>query len=1048
MENDIQRAAYFLQEGQHTSAMKVLDVLQGHEPQVLAEQSLLLLKSATFRDSASVYYIYVTFKLLRYALTSNLNFWRDANRSILEELIEFGSRLDDASTQSLLWRPVLAELSTTIAVVLKLGCVEDEDVQFPAVAEVLSWLQHVLSCSDTAGRVCLGRLICRSVVAEFGVYDLHSCYHGLPVRLHRKCRSLFEEANVLPQLAMTVLLQLDGSALENTVTVNGALSLLVTCLSWYSHRHFEEDSLLDQASDEFIVSGESWARLLTGPVLTSGSTFFQFVCEWFHGKGIQLAAVEHRQLAELTQLLCSYKLKEWNTDVPMSILLSQFESVVSMLHLALSNQVPLLDAAPILANGVLRLVTNFDDPLFHLMTHVGESFTGITMSVMALEAKSNDDEQLMSCLDDLFGAWFHLATVYNRKAFTTSLSEEPNTLFLRRGCDAVFSHYLSLKLKFHTEEEYENAFSESFANSHLSLVAHIGRVSCSDSCQKLLDALALLAHQLQHRDPHVPCSLALCEGMWFLFRITSFFVADSCKGEQPYIPSCFFQMGSNGDHKLVQLMEEMMRFADVLFSAAVTSPGVFAGYADIFCTYINTYIEAEDSCTMYTTAFDGNQQLVSFSLHLAIQLVSRFPFDEDIGNAACRLLESVCSKSVDVLSFVQAQPVFVQLCDTLRARGSCDLSAYTKGRMLGFVLNCFNSSPSLDQYIACVPLLQPTCLSHDVNEILNTETALTGLFAALHQQDTIRLVFPAMLTVGNSFLEAAVKFSLEREVVIKVLVYVRKLFLCCSPVLSDNEIDRLLHFVVFTCDTSLRVVRGEPSWMTQEGENDKLSFLQHLAQLITTVAQWKQLDCFLSDEATLFLASSVVSSTGDLLSFLDDRTLSMPNLEDEVFEAMDSCAAAFTSQFVSSSQSSTFFQAMRHALCSPRSSIQRVGMSTTECIIAALKGNQPYESFEFICSEICSMLLGTLLAGQVTYTNMWSVAKMILYACADLRKERIDSIFQGMSNENPMKGSVLTNIYGTVMRLVAEVHREAHLTSVLEESLLDCILLSRGSLTV
>ncbi|CAJ1993366.1 hypothetical protein conserved [Leishmania donovani] len=982
MSSHIEQAATCLRCGNHdgaAAALRELEVGEGVRTLQTAVQCLMNEKGA----SDDVYVRFVAFKVLAYALTRCRDGRRQQSDTVIAFLLGYAYQMT-AQVETPAWTPVVSELATATAVALKLGCVGDNlDVCVEEVTAVCVGLVDLAQTCTPSPKAYLHRIICQSAVEEFGLFSAPSRYRGLPVRVHRHCRKLFAEEGRLPTLIQALLRGLLVSAGESSMSVDKGLTALVSCLSWPSHQFFEEDSSTEESCGVFYVAHEEWDRLLVGDVgLESGAcvTVHGVLREWYGSGAVNGVPVNRQKVIEIIQLLCSFKGSEWTEGQTLRFLVSSLSLCLDVFeHLSQWATEDDFHLFPLLANAILRLVSNYVDFFFHPQAHALVSrLTALTGFLIRRDTSSNTDTDVMSCVDEMLSVWFHLTSYIDRNSFSGNGSETiAQRHLISQGCQSIFSTYLDTKVNTDTAELELDCFADTFTNSHLHLVAQVGRLCASNTCELLIRYLRSLRSTLASTlGAGGAAPTPLFEALWTLLKIVGFFIADPLEGEQPYIPRCFLEMGSQGSALLLHLVKEVDALLPLLQNPAAASPAVLAAFLDVLTQYIKTYVEAEESCTLYADAFSGGADMVAQSLLAVVGALRLTPFEEESTSAACRLLDSVADKSSRVRSFCHRQEAFQALTRAVQEIHRFRFYGHTRGRLIAFVISCCSDADSVQARLRDLALSPSS--EDDVNLVLELLSSLAGLFESLHSQQVIRCVFPALLATGQRLIGVSASKFYEREIVIESMQCVRSMFVTCSPLLEDSDIRMLLDLVVAELRYAVTALQSSSAWTSADGEGDRAEFIIATARLLSSLAQWKALDCFLSDDDTRAVSIATVEAAGALLRHMDERSLSLPSLEDGIFTCMELCAESFTADFVFASCSDAFLSAMLYALNSERANIQRAGISVTASVAAFLEASTPPASHASACCDLLKVVLRSLTSGKVFFRNLRQISRVLL----------------------------------------------------------------------
>ncbi|GET93069.1 hypothetical protein, conserved [Leishmania tarentolae] len=1039
MSSHIEQAAACLRCGNHNgaaAALRELEVGEGVRTLQTAVQCLMRGNGA----SDDVYVRFVAFKVVAYALTRCRDGRRQQSDTVIAFLLGYAYQMA-AQVETQAWTPVMSELATATAVALKLGCVGDSlDVCVEEVRAVCSGLVDLAQTCTPSPKAYVHRIICQSTVEEFGLFSGTSRYRGLPVRVHRRCRELFAEEGRLPTLIQALLRGLLVSAGESSMSVDKGLMALLSCLAWPSHQFFEEDSPAEESCSVFYVAHEEWDRLLVGEVTLQGGacvTVHGVLREWYGSGAVNGVPASRQKIIEIIQLLCSFKGSEWSEGQTLRFLLSSLSLCLDVFeHLSQWATEGDFHLFPLLANAILRLVSNYVEFFFNPQAHTLVSrLAALTGFLIRCDTSSNTDTDVMSCVDELLSVWFHLTSYIDRSSFSGKGTETiAQRHLISQGCQSIFSTYLDTKVNTDAVELDLDSFVDTFTNSHLHLVAQVGRLCASRTCELLIQTLRSLRSTLASTLGSCGAVPApLFESLWTLLKIISFFIADPLEGEQPYIPRCFLEMGSQGSPLLLHLVKEVDALLPLLQNPAAASPAVLAAFLDVLTQYIQTYVEAEESCTLYAESFSGGADMVAQSLLAVVGALNVTPFEEESTSAACRLLDCVADKSSRVRSFCRGQEAFGALMQAVQEIHRFHFYGHTRGRLIAFVLSCCPDEDSVEAQLREFTL-SPS-FDDDVNMVLELLGSLAGLFESLHSQQVIRCVFPALLATGQRLINVSTTKFYEREIVIESVHYVRSMFVTCSPLLEDSGIRMLLNLVVAELRYAVMALQSGSVWTSADGEGDKAEFIISTARLLSSLAQWKALDCFLSDDDTRTISIATVETAGALLRHMDERSLSLPSVEDATFTCMELCAESFTSDFVFASCSDAFLSAMLYALNSERTNIQRAGISVTASVAAFLEVSTPPVTHTSSCSDLLKVVLRSLTSGKV-FSNLRQISRVLLILLRGVSYDGLVSTLEAVVREVSNSDAFVTTIFPALQSVAGRANAsESGFEELLQDAL-------------
>ncbi|KPA79817.1 hypothetical protein ABB37_04912 [Leptomonas pyrrhocoris] len=1021
MTDHLVQAAACLRCGDHRGAAEALRELELGDASRAFQIAVESLSSPCTTED-NVYVRFVALKVVTYALTRYAGDRKQQSSTAVPFLLDYGYRLAEQA-ESHAWLPVVSELATAMAVALKLGCVDDLlEVHAAEVEVLLAGLMDLVQVHFPSHKAFLHRVICQSTVEEFGLFSGVSRYRGLPVRVHRRCRELFSSDGRLPLLIQAIFRSLLALSAESEMSVDRGLTALVSCFAWPSHQFFEEDSSTEESCGVFYVSHPEWERLLVGtvPLHTDAAsasaavfTVHDVLREWYGSGAVKGVAVDRQKLVEMIQLLCAFKGSQWGEEGSIRFLASSLTLCLDVFeHLTGCATERELHLFPLLATAVLRLVSNYVEFFFFppaqpLITRLA-SLT--CFLIRRCNTSSGDDPDVMSCVDEMLSVWYHLTSYIDRNSFSAHNSKScAQRHLISEGCQHIFSTYMAVKVSVDAVELEDDYFSESFTSSHLHLVAQVGRICASYTCELLIHSTQTLQASLANSLSAAAVPSPLFEALWTLLRIIGFFIADPVEGEQPYIPRCFLEMGAENNSLLLQLMTAVNALLPLLQSPVAASSAVQAAFLDILTHYIRTYVENDETCPLYAGAFDEGAKVVDLALVAVTGALQVSPFEEDATGAACRLLDCIADKSGSVRIFCEAQSSFQQLTQAAQQIHRFRFHGHTRGRIIAFILACSPDASTVQTRLNEFTLSPSS--NDDVNLVLEILSSLAGMFESLHSQQVIRGSFPGLLAVGQQLIHVSTSKFYEREIALESVQFARSMFVACAPLLDDDSIRALLGLVVSELRYSVQAVRTSNTWTSAEGENDKADYMIGVAKLLSSLAQWKALDCFLPDDDTRALSASTVETAGELLRHMDERSLSLPSLEDSLFSCMEVCAESFTADFVFSSSSDAFLSAMLYALNSERVNIQRAGISVTACVAAFLEASTPQANHASACADLLKVVLRALTSGKVFFNNLQQISRALLILTRGVSPGTLLHLMESLAGEVPHSAAFLQTIF-------------------------------------
>lgn len=1048
MTEHIVQAAACLRCGDHRGAAGALRELEcGDAARAFQTAVESLANPCSSEDK--VYVRFVAIKVMTFALTRCVGDRKQQSSTAVPFLLDYGYRMAE-QLESHMWLPVASELATAMAVALKLGCVDDRLAVHVAEVDVLwTGLMDLVQARVPSYKAYLHRVICQSTVEEFGLYSSASRYRGLPVRAHRRCRELFSAEGRLPLLIQGLLRSLLTPSAETSMSVDRGVMALVSCFAWPSHQFFEEDSSTEESCGVFYVTHPEWDRLLLGamPLPSDGAASAATSCftvhgvlrEWYGSGAVGGVAVDRQKLVEIVQLLCAFKGSQWAEEASLHFVASSLSLCLDVFeHLTSCATKAELHLFPLLATAILRLVSNYVE--FFFFPQAQPLITRLAALTCFLirrnDGRNDDDPDVMSCVDEMLSVWYHLTSYIDRNSFSShSGKDHAQRQHISEGCQEIFATYVAVKVSVNAVELEDDYFSESFTSSHLHLVAQVGRICASHTCELLTHSAQSLRAALANALHAGGVPSSLFEALWTLLKIIGFFIADPLEGEQPYIPRCFLEMGAENNPLLLRLMTEVHALLPVLQSPVAASSAVQAAFLDILTHYVKTYVENDETCPLYASAFADGAEVVSLAMLAVAETLHAFPFEADATAAACRLLDSIADKSSAVRGFCEAQSAFQQLTQAAQQVHRFRFYGHTRGRLIAFILACSPDAGMVQTRLLGFHL-SPS-LSDDVNLVLEVLSSLAGMFESLHSQQVIRGVFPGLLAAGQQLIQVSGLKFYEREIALESVRFARSMFVACAPLLEDDSIRALLNLVVSELRYAVGALRRSNTWVSSEGESDRTDFMIDMAKLLSSLAQWKALDCFLPDDDTRPLATATVETAGEFLRHMDERTLSLPNLEDALFNSIEVCAESFTADFVFSSCSDAFFSAVLYALNSERVNIQRAGISVTVCVAAFLESVTPQANHASACADLLKVVLRALMSGKVFFNNLRQISRALLILTKGVPLDALLHTMESISDEVPRSATFLQTIFPALQSAAGQqTTNDAQFEEVVQDALL------------
>ncbi|KEG13448.1 trans-sialidase [Trypanosoma grayi] len=1011
---ELERAAHCLKEGNHVGADKIIRALQAIDDPSVAEYTINILKSDIQQLEENATYVhFIAFRLLRFYLTRQRDMWENSRKDLLNFFLEY----TQSNSERLLtpaWRPVLSEAALDTAVVLKLGCCTGDvggvngTILSCVVSDVLSMMGE---CRNESELIFI-RYVVLHTVEEFGLYFPASRGRGIPLKTHRACRSAFERDGLVRILSSLFFFAVCGAA-ETPRTVEVLFGCLTSVASWSLHSFFEEDASENECDRSFRVSGDLWRSLLLDgvPLPDAMASVDALLRKWYCDGSVCGIPFDRRPLVELIRQFCGVTMDSWDLSDKLQygrrfLSLACFVSKDLLMNGDQHEDTRAIFSLPI--TGIVAIVENLED-IFNDKEIVDSCISELSLlarSLIELDNRSPDDEGVMAALDEALGGLFKIANIASQYGSLSGV--------VRSSALDVLSAFLASKLSNAHSSEYVDHFSDAFTASHITLLGHVGRLDPVNAADALCLALEVLRGRfVEMKAQSDPVRMQVQEGLWIVLRTIDAFVADACEGEDIVIPPCFLGSAWSESHPVLKIVLMLMGLMhEIMQQLSTTSPAVVSALLEVFGTFIGVYIFTEDQIAFLFA--QGGTGVVSYVLHS----LRVFTFDEDVALMGCRVLDG-CAKNKPMISALRSCGL-LQMTEEMI---SCGQQFYgnVRGRLAAFWVCCASQEAFSDHLM---PILNTFDIhttdsaSVDVDLSLERCASLSGFFVSMQDRERLVVCFGVIMNMCDHVLGVSFHRFYEKEMTIRSTDMIMQLFLSYSTVVGGEQLLWLVEKVRMTLNSVTRALCEDRTWCTESAEEEKHRLLKVISRLLCEVSRWKMMDCDLSADAVQSLGSCVICVLAAILNLMNERCLSLPELQESVFLAFQQCAEAFTSEFVGNSSSQVFLSTIFFALNSDCVDTQRVGTAVVDTVVLFLRdsGLQSHELF----SDFLSTIVRSFASGRLSVSLSPQLAQNLMTLCSCLPQHRIELVLVEALRENldPNVSMILRDILVIVKECV------------------------------
>lgn len=1108
MDAQIHRAGVALKMGSHNDVEHFLQEMEGKTTiSELLSLFDLLQQQLTNRDAEPVYTNFIALKILRFYLSRYPSQWVDNGEALIAFLLRYGKAVCEAPVSGLeggralvlYWRPVFSELAATFGLALKLRCIYSKEFSISYVVKgLLSMLRDDVVfmnsqakgpgaglSSSCANLVVLHRSMVQRAVEEFGLYDKPSRRRGIPIRWHIHWRKAMEEEGLLDFTEFVANTILQPLTAETGETIDAALSLLVSCLSWFKHRYVDadEDAAEEDTTDSFEVKGGRWISLLFGtektqpPHLSSLAFVLLERFNMFSSPEASALWDSHSlsslssclaQIVQAIRLICSFHLPdvemgECFASPHFSLCLHMMESCVA----ALARPPPALDRfpplevqevfqglLPVLANGIRRLLSNFShffarpssEPVLYVFATVTE---GLLLSDFS--SLNGDMSSYQGVLDEVLNGWLTLVFLQDsspssNEDFTPALGALTKKVFiaylqrmrldqLRQGRNSMNDEVTS------AEEAMECSATEQTCHQIAGRLARLSGPDAGVLLQAVMKELADIVVGASSPAPGVsppPNALFLqncSNALTLFFRVTLHYTGDYCEGEQPCIPRCFL-VSPPAAEGAVMVMADVMSFYTLLLSTPLSRlPLTHELVADVVERFIRTYIEAEESNAIFTECFSQGAEVITFALQMCEHYLQCFPTTDS--KSICRLLSAVSDKSVALRTAVSQLPEFHQIVHYVHS-GFNVAHPLTLGRVAASAATCI--SP-VDLFASMPYLLDPLLPTAHPDALVYKADCLRGMAQFLSRPDALKSQYCSFAVVAKNVIESSFLHLEGRLPAIHAALLVRELFIAFSIALDDDGVTSLIQLVDFSLQQCVSSLQNRELWFSsQEAVNDRHELLLCVEGMLYDIALWKALDCFLSDKEIASLEQTTINALVFLFESISAEEREIPEIDNALFNALEHCCNSFTASFVNHAKSSCFMDAIVYAIQQENSEIQLAGVHVIATVSSFLCRGEGLSANEGVLRNFVAMLLRAAVRGNTSFRNTKHLCRAILKISRNVSECGMTSIFQNALEESSDLHAVLHQLYEGLQTASQETKSEseafAYFESVVENSIM------------
>lgn len=898
----IRRAASLFRSGSHNEANAALEETQRIGSPQIVEIGTQLLREPLQQDAC-----YVQFFAARVVRSAVIRDWGSYWKALSNDILGFAANFLTCNAAELVLpsnKPLLSEMATMWAVVWKLQCAEDDNMQcLKGLKQAVSGLMHLADTSaNDAPMRSIVRIVLIHLIEEFGLYQAQSHARVLALAAHERCRRCFKDSILFPlsEHAFEWGLQMTN---ENEKSAACLVQLWHAILCWnFSNTSIgAQSSTADRIPDALCCEGEEWQRLfgvgLCSSASPSGTTtsVLEILSSWLqafrHGSADQ--ASFHLLLQCVVQL-ASLTAVEW----PLHIRLMHFERCSAFLFQFIQSSSD-LNTLGVCCASLHRLVSSIGcvECVFaheRVCDVLIKPLCALTVTVIDVShAASNDrsdDELRIEALDHLLKTWLELMT----KAFAdvSVLVGLPKSLEegLSSSAAHIFQTFVGAKLNECAramtatavdDGTVESSFSKEYSESQTQLLALLGREQPAVTANFLLATLQQLAEQccvrLQHRQS---CPESLSEALWFVMSVSAHFIADGCESERNAIPNSIVSLAVRWErqypddlqsqeqsNEVLSLVRLVMKFAsDVLpsLTSGLVSPGVSQAILLFLRHLCGAYLFPDDSLvfdlsTVFSSAFDSGVHVGDCALQVVVGCLMAFPFDQEVTQAATSLLAALTEKPPQFGEWVSAQHSFGLLVQLASGSVSgCDLPGITKGHIFGFAVSVCPIptvtatvvTPIAESLGRVIHRAASTATGQllDVNSVVSAVDSLAGAFTALRTEDQTKTVFVSLAALVDASAVIVQHHAAHKPLLTSILRMMNTIVVSCSFLASSSfvHVVQIGLVCIQVTKAAMDESRGNAARLSKEAasleEDERVDVLSAAATFVESVATWGLLD--------------------------------------------------------------------------------------------------------------------------------------------------------------------------------------------------------------
>nr|CCC93606.1 conserved hypothetical protein [Trypanosoma congolense IL3000] len=987
LRQQIEIAAQCIKEGQHSEAERVVRNLQAIDDPHATEYVFRILNWSVHSGANDdmVYVHFASLRLMRVFFIRFVHLQGTAGKELLTSLQLYAQALGDRLLTAP-WRSVMSEAALNMAVILKLRCVGEEGtLKSSAIDQVISDVLGELSNCTGEPMMVLYLSVTVHLIEEFGLYRPPSRGRGVSIKFHRECRAAFECDGLVRFLNVFF-----GAAVSGTVTsrlvAESLIGGLSAALSWSRHAFFEEDVPHgDSCAPALRVSGALWYDFLMKGVPVQGTMtrVEEVLKKWYLDGRMCEIAVERRSIVELVREFCNIVIDSWELTEKVNYggrVISLVTLVAKDILGNMENDEGTRSELPVALSGISNVLENLPE-IFTFPEILEPSLAELLFIVKHLidfDCRNPDNDDIMAALDEILSFLFKLTQLL------------PNNVpSIASVALSVFDTYLSSKLSCALSSMSPRIFATAFAESHISLVACLGR-------QDPVRAVELLCAALNHLSGDYINALRgrasnagqVQEKLWVVARLSSALIVDTCDGEQVAVPPCFTEYSFSGPHPVLKIVASVCNLLrDMLPNLSSASPAVVAALLDVLGGFTNIYMRDPEGEGVPMTG------VCVAIIRYALCSLRAFAFDGDVGAAVCRVL-SAGAKSACAIGAFQACPEAQREAEEI-ASGGHRVGEVVRGHVAAFCVVCLPQEAvevGISRILHTFDVHASDFTSVDVSVCLERCGSLSGFLTFLRDSDRLYSCLGGVTEDCDHIVALSSTRFYEKELVIRSTELILHLFLAYSPLLMDEPLLWLCGKVTTTLNEVIKALVDNATWRADDAEEEKLRLLKLVTSLLSEIAQWVMMESTLPPEATHSLGTCVISALAAFLDFFDERCLKLPELKESVLRAFQLCSEAFTSEFVSLPDSQVFLSVLMFTLDSDTIDGQRVGTTVAECVVSFMHraGVDNHELF----SSLLYALTRSFLSGRLSIALSPQIAKCLTALCGCLPPQRLEKMLR------------------------------------------------------